>query len=220
MDNAPLSHAIAATLESDILAGRIAPYEKLAETPLAERFRASRTPVREALTELVKKGLAERKPRVGVVVAGITLPELFEAYELLAELHGVVASMAARRINAAQRKRLSQLLRAMATRLGPGERDSYIRLDGEFEECLLAAAHNMELARHVRDCSSKIGPLRIASISRSERLNRIHEEHKAIVQAVVDGRADEARSLAFAHVSLGLQQASDLVALWKARYQV
>lgn len=219
MDSVPLSHSIAASLEREILSGRLAPYEKLAEIPLAARFRASRTPVREALTELVRKGLAERRPRIGVVVSGLTLSELIEAYELLAELHGVVASTAARRISSAQRAKLSQLLEAMQRNLGAKQRDSYLRLDGEFEACLLEAANNAQLARHVRECTNRIAPLRLASISRSEQLKRVHEEHSAIVQAIVEGRADDARRLALAHVSLGFQQVADLVALWKTRYR-
>ena len=61
-NEAPIRSAtrIVSALEQDILEGALVPGERLDEQLLAERFKVSRTPVREALMELTARGLRLR----------------------------------------------------------------------------------------------------------------------------------------------------------------
>ncbi len=56
----PLSEQVYQLLEDRILAGTIAPGTKLAEEAIAEEFGVSRSPAREAISQLEKVGLAEK----------------------------------------------------------------------------------------------------------------------------------------------------------------
>jgi DNA-binding GntR family transcriptional regulator len=64
-----LAQQIADRLRDDIFAGRLVEEDRLIELNLADRFRVSRGPVREALTTLVHEGLLVWKPNVGATVA-------------------------------------------------------------------------------------------------------------------------------------------------------
>jgi DNA-binding GntR family transcriptional regulator len=64
-----LREQIASQLRDDILSGRIEAGVRLSETKLAERFDASRGPIREALVQLTNEGLLIGRPNCGVVVA-------------------------------------------------------------------------------------------------------------------------------------------------------
>lgn len=67
-------------LHMDIVSGALAPGTKLIEADLAERFGVSRGPIREALRELVRQGLAVDRPRQGTSVSTLTESDLDEVF--------------------------------------------------------------------------------------------------------------------------------------------
>lgn len=77
-----LWETIADQLRDEILDGRLAAGTRLLETELAERFGVSRGPVRDALVELARQGLAEDLPRRGTFVSSLTEHDLEEVYVL------------------------------------------------------------------------------------------------------------------------------------------
>ena len=75
-------------IERDIFGGQLAPGDALEEGRLATRFGVSRTPVREAITQLAQAGLITKQAHKRAVVAQLdpaTLLELFEACQSLRE---------------------------------------------------------------------------------------------------------------------------------------
>ncbi len=77
-----LWESIADQLRDDILEGRLAAGSRLLETELAERFGVSRGPIRDALNELARQGLARDLPRRGTFVSSLSDHDLDEVYVL------------------------------------------------------------------------------------------------------------------------------------------
>ncbi len=77
-----LWQSIADLLRDEILDGRLAAGSRLLETELAERFGVSRGPVRDALNELARQGLAVDLPRRGTFVSSLSEQDLDEVYLL------------------------------------------------------------------------------------------------------------------------------------------
>ncbi len=77
-----LWESIADQLRDEILDGRLAAGARLLETELAERFGVSRGPVRDALNELARQGLAVDLPRRGTFVSRLSEQDLDEVYVL------------------------------------------------------------------------------------------------------------------------------------------
>ena len=67
------------------------------ESALAKRFHVSRTPVREALTDLVRDGYIVRRKGKGLYLRPLTIAEIVAVYDLRAVLEGFAARMAAER---------------------------------------------------------------------------------------------------------------------------
>ncbi len=75
-----LWESVADELRDSILDGRLPAGSRLLETELAERFGVSRGPVRDALRELAREGLAIDLPRRGTFVSSLTERDLEEVY--------------------------------------------------------------------------------------------------------------------------------------------
>jgi GntR family transcriptional regulator, gluconate operon transcriptional repressor len=75
-----LWESVADELRDAILDGRLPAGSRLLETELAERFGVSRGPVRDALRELAREGLAVDVPRRGTFVSSLTERDLEEVY--------------------------------------------------------------------------------------------------------------------------------------------
>jgi DNA-binding GntR family transcriptional regulator len=77
-----LWEAISDELRDEILDGRLPAGTRLVETELADRFGVSRGPIRDALAELARSGLALDLPRRGTFVSSLTERDLEEVYVL------------------------------------------------------------------------------------------------------------------------------------------
>lgn len=86
-----------ATLREAIFRGEYQPGTRLLEVPLSEALGISRTPLRQALVELEKEGLVERKSTTGYVVRSLTFADVCDAVELRGMLEGAAARKAAER---------------------------------------------------------------------------------------------------------------------------
>ena len=96
-------------LADEIVRGVLAPGSPLDETDIARRFGVSRTPVREALRQLVASGLVEARAHRGAVVAQPSLERLTGMFEAMAELEALCAGLAAERMTAAERQKLEAI---------------------------------------------------------------------------------------------------------------
>lgn len=208
---------IVTAVERDILAGVRQPGERIDESALAETFNVSRTPVREAILELAAMGLVDQRAHRGAFVADVTLEEIFDVYEVLAELEGLCARLATRRMEAVERRALADLHAEMAGLLAPEDRDRYIALDMRFHDMLIAAARNAALKDHLALCLRRIAPVRRTSMELARDMRQAHAEHGEIIAAIAAGDAEAAERIMGGHVSLRAEQAKDLVARWKTR---
>jgi DNA-binding GntR family transcriptional regulator len=84
-------------LRDDITYGKLTPGERLVEDDLSRRFRASRTPVREALRQLESEGQIYFQRNKGIIVSKLTLKDVEELYGLRWVLESYAAHLAAER---------------------------------------------------------------------------------------------------------------------------
>ena len=80
-----------------LLSGAITEDQPLSERNLSEQLGFGRTPVREAVRDLIREGVLESHPTRGTVLRPITLSDLQDLYELRFAIEGLAASLAAQR---------------------------------------------------------------------------------------------------------------------------
>ena len=106
----PLSERLAERILEDVMAGRLAPGERLKEELLAQTHAVSRATVREALIALTRQGYVVRIPRFGARIAELSRHDLDDLFELRAALLAVAAGRFARRAEPADDRTLQALV--------------------------------------------------------------------------------------------------------------
>lgn len=124
---------VADELRRLILEGEFLPGKRIGQEMLAERFRASRMPVREALRLLESEGLVSIVPHSGAWVSKLDAFEFDQIYKLREVVEPLAIRESVPNLMDEQIDRLGQLVEAVKATAGP-ERDveGFLRLDREF----------------------------------------------------------------------------------------
>ena len=209
-----VSHALQLrdALEDEIVNGILKPGDRLDEAALAERFKVSRTPFREAFKYLVGSGLVETLPNRGTYVASIGLPQLIEMFEVMAELEGMCARLAARRITDTQSAELRSLFDNCARAEESGDPDAYYYENERFHDCIYKASHNSFLAQQARQLHMRLKPYRRLQLRVRNRASTSLAEHQGIVEALLGGDESAAEARTKDHVRIQGERFTDFVA--------
>jgi DNA-binding GntR family transcriptional regulator len=194
-----ISSKLSKLLAAQIVDGTYPPGAKLEERVLAEKFDVSRTPIREALRELGSKGLVEVVPRRGVVVARIGVGELAKLLEADCELEALCARRAAECMTAMEKKELEFVFEQSAILSRDGDTEAYLANNRQFHNLILVGAHNDVLTGMVADLRERLAPFRQAQSQVDDRLQISHDDHAAIVQAILAGDCEGAYNATRSH---------------------
>jgi len=199
-------------LEEDIFCGRLKPGDRLDEVSLADRFNVSRTPVREALHQLSASGLVEVRPRQGAVVAQITLRRLIEIFDVMAELEGMCARLAARRMTTEERAALRDAHANCSETVTAGhDVDAYYEANWRFHDLIYAGSHNTILEETTAGLRLRATPYRRHQLNRPGRIADSLREHEAVLKAIEDGDGVRADTAMRDHVSIQGDLFADLL---------
>ncbi len=199
-DNQPLASQIRQSLYDDILAGQLKPGTRLDEVSLAARFGVSRTPVREALREMVSTGLAEHRHRRGVFVSQVPDHQLADMFVFAAELEAVCARLAAQNMTSAEREQLMALHLESHSAVRRGDVDAYDQANIGFHDALFRGAHNTYLHEATVEARQRVAPFRRAQFQVGDRLATSYDEHNEIILALMRGDGEKASQLVRRHV--------------------
>jgi DNA-binding GntR family transcriptional regulator len=198
-------------LEEDIINGRLRPGEKLDHDALARKYSVSRTPIREAIQQLVVSGLVTVKPKKGTFVAKVGIDQLIEMFEVMAELEGMCGRLAARRI---QPEELAALEKALLRCEDPdviADPDEYYYENEEFHNCIYSASHNDFLASETRQLKQRLKPYRRLQLQVRNRVRTSIDEHHHIFEAIKASKETEPEQCLKSHVLIQGARFSDFV---------
>lgn len=174
---------VAADLRRRILAGELAPGQRLKIDDLASLCAVSHMPVREALRELEGEGVLEVYPHRGAVIKGVDERFLRNFYDIRAAIEGMLTERCAERIDAAGIARLESQVAAFEA-ADPRDADRLVRLNRELHDTVNAAADNPEALRMLAQGRVLADALRVRFGYGAGRIDSIVAEHRALLRAV------------------------------------
>jgi GntR family transcriptional regulator of vanillate catabolism len=202
-------------LREMILNGKLEPGERLAEIPLAERLKVSRTPVRHALALLDAEGLIRSAGVRGYEVRRFRVPEILDAIDVRGALESLAARLVAR--NGVTRQLRSTLEACLtegqavldATRIDPDGLARFAAMNQELHTSIVDEAGSDPLKRALsinnRLPFAAAGSVAWKSMSENDwrrMIFRARIEHEQIVEALLDSDAARAEFLMREHVNV------------------
>lgn len=196
----PLREIVFESLREAIISGHLRPGERLMEIQMAEEMGVSRTPVREAIRKLELEGFVVMVPRKGAYVAGVSIKDIADVFEVRAALEGLAAGLAAERITDAELEVLERSLVHVAEASEAGDLEKLVSMDTDFHDSLYKACRNERLVQILSNLREQIQRFRSTSLSHPGRMKLAWEEHKQIVEAISERNVEVARELAREHI--------------------
>jgi DNA-binding GntR family transcriptional regulator len=189
-------------LADDIVRGALPPGAALDESEIARRFNVSRTPVREALRQLVASGLVDSRAHRGAVVARPSIERLTGMFEAMAELEAICAGFAAERMPPAERQGLEAVHEELRLLSYAGNPDRFHEVNERFHNAIYAGSQNGYIAEMTLATRVRVQPFRRAQFRNLGRLAKSHAEHDRVVVAIMRGDRVGAASAMRAHIEL------------------
>lgn len=202
------------SLEHLIVSGEFEDGERLDETRLAARLGVSRTPLREAFQMLSASGLVELIPRRGAFVRQPDVVEMFEMFEVMAELEAMCGRLAARRCTEAELDALNVAADGCDAALDRGEVDLYYRENEVFHNLLYQASGNGFLAAEAKRLHKRLQPFRRMQLRVRGRMRQSMQEHRDILTAIEAADEDLAARTLRSHIAIQGEKFNDLMATY------
>ena len=187
-------------LHNDILNGLLQAGDNLIETKLSEEFGVSRTPIREALRQLELEGLVDIIPNKGAVVTGVSAQDIEDIYTIRMLIEGLAARWAAQKITEEELSELREAVELEEFYTKKNDKDHLSKFDSRFHETLFKASKSKPLMHMLKTFHNFVQRARVLSFSNPERAKEVLLEHKAILQAIIDGDGPKAEQLTNEHV--------------------
>jgi DNA-binding GntR family transcriptional regulator len=202
--------AIRKKLESgDMLAG-----DRLSDVALANELGISRSPVREAISQLASEGLVEYRPRCGAFIKAAQRREMEELYEVRMALEGFAAAKAAQLATEEQVADLERLQQELMTTVRECQQrpdqiadqaltDRFLAADLQFHLQILRIAGNSKVMRIVEDCKILIRVFSHVPVQHDlSLLSASTRQHAAIVEAIRRRDIEAARHNMTEHIAM------------------
>ena len=210
--NETLADSLQRCFERDIADGTLAPGSRLDEKEIAERFGVSRTPVREALRLLSASGLVDLRGHQGVTVRAIKVQALLEMFQVMAELEGLCARLASRRVTPEQRAQLESIHQRLTAAATEGTINEFYDINKEFHEAIYMAARNDFLTEQTRSLRNRVGAYRRQVTYMPGRIADTLREHEEVMQAIFAHDGERAHAAMRGHINLLGDNLTDFIA--------
>jgi DNA-binding GntR family transcriptional regulator len=183
--------AVYERLRSDIAHGRIAPGQRLSEQGIAEALGVSRTPVREALSQLMSDGLLVALGR-GYAAPDLTPANIDDIYEMRLLLEPPIGRHAASQASHDQVVALRRAIDDEAATAGDADPDGFIDANLRYREALFATCPNSRLAWCASLFNDQIRRVMLMTLGPAENRRTTVEFHDAAYDGIKNHDGDRA----------------------------
>ena len=179
-------------IKFDIITCAYEPGQQIAQPQLVEKYQIGITPIREALQRLAQEGFLQPIPRFGYVVTSISIPDVYQIYELRAILEPAAAYIAAK---IAAQGDLEHLIKNADFSYIPGDRQSiidFVKNNAKFHLSVAMVTGNRRLVEAISKLLDEMARIFHLGLNFGEMSQEVRAEHLAIATAIYNRDPDKA----------------------------
>jgi DNA-binding GntR family transcriptional regulator len=197
-------------LREAILSLSLTPGTTLSRTTLATQFGVSSTPIRDALMRLEEEALVEVFPQHATVVSPIDLTLAHQAHFLRRSLELEIVRSLALSPDPILVARLKGIVAQQQALMEAHDLEGFEASDQAFHRHFYEAAGMQDLWLLVRSRSGHIDRLRRLNLPSPGKIQGIVRHHRLIVEAIADGKPEEAQGHLRDHLSGTLSHVDEI----------
>lgn len=188
------------TIKKQILENKLPAGSSHLESELALQLGMSRTPVREATLILEAQGLLEVRPRRGVKILPLSIVDMQEIYQILTELEGLSAQLAAQKNLSKQEYDVAEkAIASMDDALENDDREAWAVADEIFHNELIRLSGNSRIAATVDIYNDQVRRVRALTLYMRPSPVKSNKDHRKLLNAIQSGQMDKARAIHTEH---------------------
>jgi GntR family transcriptional regulator, rspAB operon transcriptional repressor len=180
----PVARRVFKELRAAIVSMRFAPGQALSEKDVADKLGISRQPVREAFIKLQEAGLVSIRPQRGTFVVKISAKQVYDVRFVREAIEVQVARRACEVRTAADLEALDKNLRMQRRLAESHDAGDFLSLDEAFHRLMAQAADCHYAWMVVEDMKAQMDRVRYLSLPQATPLERLVDQHAAILQAI------------------------------------
>ena len=187
-------------LKENIISLELAPGSQISENELSAALSISRTPIREALSELAKVKLIEIIPQKKTSIALIDSRLVEEAGFMRYTMESAVIEQVCLQRTEEDLLRFEENIALQKVYFQNNASEKMLQKDDEFHRAFFDITRNLEIYQLMQNLQIHFDRVRSISLSSLHNL-QIIEDHEAIVQSIKKRDAEEAKKLLQQHLT-------------------
>lgn len=180
----PIHKAVCIGLRSCIINGYIPVGVRINEMQIANALNVSRTPIREAIRQLIFEGYLQSVPNYGTIVKKVTLKDVEEVFKIRIALEPLAFIGAMENMSEAEFDELDELLKTTLEYADKKDYNKVIELSTEFNEVIYEKCNMPRLRELLQALFDYIYRFRTISMSSEHRTITAIKEHRQLVFAM------------------------------------
>lgn len=196
----PLNRRVYETLQGMLLRGELALGSQLDERELADRLAVSRTPLREAIAQLVRDELVEYRPYRGNFVRTFSAKQVNDLYLVRRSLESLAMRLAIPKLSSEDIDQVRAILNDVEAALNADDMEAFAVADQRFHRFFIRAADNETLSYTLDRLAAQVQLVRTIANRDPATVQRTIRERGSILVALEARDADAAAQLMEAHI--------------------
>lgn len=200
VNHSTLNQRVYTQLREMILSGVLTSGSQIDERRLAEDLQVSRTPLREAISQLAKEGIIEYRPYRGNLVRTFTAKQVNDLYQVRKALEALAMRLAIPKLTQEHIEQIRQILDKMQYALDRGDVELYSESDQRFHNAIVRITANETLIESLERLGAQIQMVRFIANHDPDVVQRTAQERPQILAALETRDADRAAKLMEDHI--------------------